>query len=122
MSSAEFARITRELYAINETVQIVANANSVKFSVTNETIGGGFTYEPNDSDSLEQKVEITSDTTVDLSFALRYLTMFTKASTVGQQVSLYLSKEFPLMVEYKLASLGVLKFYLAPRISDNEEK
>ena len=122
MSSSEFARITRELYAINETVQIVADKNSVKFSVANETIGGGFTYEPNDSDSLEQKVTITSDTTVDLSFALRYLTMFTKASTVGQQVSLYLSKEFPLMVEYKLASLGVLKFYLAPRISDNEEK
>ena len=122
MSSSEFARIARELYAINETVQIVADKNSVKFSVANETIGGGFTYEPNDSDSLEQKVTITSDTTVDLSFALRYLTMFTKASTVGQQVSLYLSKEFPLMVEYKLASLGVLKFYLAPRISDNEEK
>ena len=91
MSSSEFARITRELNAISETVQIVVDKNFVKFSVANETIGGGFTYEPNDSDSLEQKLVITSDSKVDLAFALRYLTMFTKASTVGQQVSLYLS-------------------------------
>ena len=84
MSSSEFARITRELYAINETVQIVVDKNFVKFSVANETIGGGFTYEPNDSDSLEQKLVITSDSKVDLAFALRYLTMFTKASTIGQ--------------------------------------
>ena len=58
---------------------------------------------------------------VNLAFALRYLNMFTKASAIGQQVSLYLSKEFPLMVQYQLGELGVLKFYLAPRISDNDE-
>ena len=48
--------------------------------------------------------------------------MFTKASSIGQQVTLYISKEFPLMAEYKLAELGVLKFYLAPRISEDENK
>ena len=122
MSSAEFARITRELYAINETVNISTDKAVVKFSVNNESIGGGFKLEANDSDNLEQKVVIESEQDVSLSFALRYLTMFTKASTVGQQVNLYLSKEYPLMVEYKLMQLGVLKFYLAPRISDNEEK
>ncbi len=47
--------------------------------------------------------------------------MFTKASSIGQQVSLFLSKEFQLIVQYKLAELGVLKFYLAPRTSDNDE-
>ena len=47
--------------------------------------------------------------------------MFTKASTLSPLVSLYLSTEFPLMVEYKLAQLGVLKFYLAPRISDDNK-
>ena len=47
--------------------------------------------------------------------------MFTKASSLSPLVSLYLSVEFPLMVEYKLAQLGVLKFYLAPRISDDNK-
>ena len=77
LSSSEFTRICRELYSLNETVN--------------------------------------------LAFALRYLNMFTKASSLSPLVSLYLSVEFPLMVEYKLAQLGVLKFYLAPRISDDNK-
>ena len=121
MSSSEFARICRELYAINETVNIEADGNCVKFYVNNENIGGGFTLEANDSENPELQCKIETDTNVNLAFALRYLNMFTKASSIGQQVNLYLSKEFPLMVQYKLAELGVLKFYLAPRISENDE-
>ena len=54
MSSSEFARICRELYAINETVNIEADGNCVKFYVNNENIGGGFTLEavPSDNKSI----------------------------------------------------------------------
>jgi proliferating cell nuclear antigen len=121
MSSSEFSRICRELYSINETVNIEADKNYIKFYVNNENIGGGFTLESNDSDNTELQCKIETDNVVNLAFALRYLNMFTKASSIGQQVNLFLSKEFPLMVQYKLAELGVLKFYLAPRISENDE-
>ena len=120
MSSSEFSRICRELYAINETVNIEADKNYIKFYVNNENIGGGFTLESNDSDNMDLQCKIETDSVVNLAFALRYLNMFTKASSIGQQVSLFLSKEYPLMVQYKLAELGVLKFYLAPRISEND--
>ena len=122
MSSSEFSRICKELYAINETVNIEADKNYIKFYVNNENIGGGFTLESNDSENVEFQCKIETDSVVNLAFALRYLNMFTKASSIGQQVNLFLSKEFPLMVQYKLAELGVLKFYLAPRISDDENK
>ena len=111
----------RELYVINETVNIEADKNYIKFYVNNENIGGGFTLEANDSDNTDLQCRIETNSVVNLAFALRYLNMFTKASSIGQQVSLFLSKEFPLIVQYKLAELGVLKFYLAPRISDNDE-
>ena len=122
MSSSEFSRICRELYAINETVNIEVDKNYIKFYVNNESIGGGFTLESNDSENedLQCKIE-TEGNVINLAFALRYLNMFTKASSIGQQVNLYLSKEYPLMVQYKLAELGVLKFYLAPRISNEDE-
>ena len=122
MSSSEFSRICRELYAINETVNIEVDKNYIKFYVNNENIGGGFTLEANDSESedLQCKIE-TEGNNINLAFALRYLNMFTKASAIGQQVNLYLSKEFPLLVQYKLAELGVLKFYLAPRINNEDE-
>ena len=121
MLKNNFFWICRELYVINETVNIEADKNYIKFYVNNENIGGGFTLEANDSDNTDLQCRIETNSVVNLAFALRYLNMFTKASSIGQQVSLFLSKEFPLIVQYKLAELGVLKFYLAPRISDNEE-
>ena len=121
MSSSEFSRICRELYAINETVNIEVDKGYIKFHVNNESIGGGFTLESNDSDNPDLYCKIETKSEVNLAFALRYLNMFTKASSIEHQVILFLSKEYPLIVQYKLAELGVLKFYLAPRISDNDE-
>ena len=121
MSSGEFTRICRELYSLNETVNIETTKNVIKFGVNSESVGGMIKIEENDSENLDEQTLINvEDEGVNLAFALRYLNMFTKASSLSQQVSLYLSKEFPLMVEYKLQQLGVLKFYLAPRISNDE--
>ena len=121
LSSSEFTRICRELYSLNETVNIETTKDSIKFSVNSESVGGSIKLEKNDSSNLEEKCSIEVVENVNLAFALRYLNMFTKASTLSPLVSLYLSTEFPLMVEYKLAQLGVLKFYLAPRISDDNK-
>ena len=121
MSSSEFTRICRELYSLNETVNIETTKDSIKFSVNSENIGGSIKIEENDSGNQDEQCNIQVEETVNLAFALRYLNMFTKASSLSPQVTLYLSVEYPLMVEYKLAQLGVLKFYLAPRISDDNK-
>ena len=121
MSSNEFTRICRELYSLNETVNIETTKTSIKFGVSGENVGGSIKIEADVSANLDEQTEIKVEEGVNLAFALRYLNMFTKASTLSQQVSLYLSVEFPLMVEYKLQQLGVLKFYLAPRISDDSK-
>jgi proliferating cell nuclear antigen len=121
MSSSEFTRICRELYSLNETVNIETTKDSIKFSVNSENIGGSIKIEENDSGNQDEQCNIQVEETVNLAFALRYLNMFTKASSLSPQVTLYLSVEFPLMVEYKLAQLGILKFYLAPRISDDNK-
>jgi proliferating cell nuclear antigen len=55
---------------------------------------------------------------VNLSFACRYLNLFSKVSSIAGVVVLNMSQETPLMVEYGLPSnLGYLRFYLAPKIS-----
>lgn len=121
MSSVEFTRICRELYSLNETVNIETTKTSIKFSVSSEAVGGSIKIENNDSANLEEQTVIDVEESVNLAFALRYLNLFTKASSLSQQVTLYLSVEFPLMVEYKLDQLGEVKFYLAPRISDENK-
>ena len=121
MSSYQFSKICKELISITDIVDIEVDTNYIKFSVDGKSIIGGITLENNNSDDLDLQCEIKTNTKINLSFSLRYLNMFTKASTVGKQVNLFLSEKFPLLVEYKIGELGFLKFYLSPRIPDNEE-
>jgi proliferating cell nuclear antigen len=58
---------------------------------------------------------------VSLTFALRYMNSFTKASSLSEQVTLSLSSELPVVVEYKIAEMGYVRFYLAPKIEEDEE-
>ena len=64
------------------------------------------------------QVEVTFDEPVALNFALRYLNFFTKASPLSGTVLLSLSKDVPLVVEYRIEDLGHIRFYLAPKIED----
>ena len=121
MSSYQFSKICKELNSITDIVDIEVDTNYIKFSVDGKSIIGGITLGNNNSDDLDLQCEIKTNTKINLSFSLRYLNMFTKASTVGKQVNLFLSEKFPLLVEYKIGELGFLKFYLSPRIPDNEE-
>jgi proliferating cell nuclear antigen len=59
------------------------------------------------------------DEPVSLSFAARYLNLFSKAGSLANQVVLNLSNETPLMVNFILPSgNGELKYYLAPKITE----
>lgn len=120
ISSNEFSKICKDLYSLSETVNIETTKQFIKFSVNNDSIKGGVTIEANESALQEEQCVIHSDADVNLAFALRYLNMFTKAGQLSPQVSLYLSTEFPLMIEFKITELGTLRFYLAPRISDDK--
>jgi proliferating cell nuclear antigen len=84
MNSNEFTRICRELYALSETVVIETNKHFVKFMVTGEVVGGTIKIESGDDNDTAINVEES----VNLSFALRYLNMFTKAASLSENVKI----------------------------------
>ena len=67
-------------------------------------------------DKPELNVEIALSEPVALTFSLKYLVNFCKASGLSSTVKLCLSNEVPLLVEYTLASNSYLRFYLAPKV------
>lgn len=71
-----------------------------------------------DSDRKEDMTTLEVSDNVQQQFALRYLNMFNKASNLSSFTRLCLHQEQPLVVEYKIDNLGVLKYFLAPKISD----
>jgi proliferating cell nuclear antigen len=126
LPSAEFKRICADLSAFGETVTISASKEGIAFNVSGD-IGTGNIILRQGAGAVDVKREGSSDGVkiemsdeVSLTFALRYLNYFTKASTLSSQVTLRLTDESPLMVEYLIDDLGHLRFYLAPKI-DNEE-
>ena len=72
----------------------------------------------NESEKREDQTFLEVQEPVSQQFALRYLNMFNKAATISTFTRLCLHQEQPLVVEFKIDNLGVLKYFLAPKISD----
>jgi proliferating cell nuclear antigen len=70
--------------------------------------------------NLDNAVMITLEEMVTQTFSLRYLNNFTKATGLSDKVTLRMGAEVPLEVEYKIADFGSLRYYLAPKIDDDE--
>jgi len=120
MPSAEFQRICRDLTILGDTVVIAATKEGVKFSVNGHLGNGNISLrtsgdvDENEKDSISIEVQEP----VQLTFALQYLNFFTKATALSDTVSLSMSKEVPLVVEYRIEDTGYLRYYLAPKIED----
>ncbi|PYH44180.1 proliferating cell nuclear antigen [Aspergillus saccharolyticus JOP 1030-1] len=120
MPAAEFQRICRDLMALSESVVIEATKEGVKFSCQGDIGSGSVTVRQHSNvDKPEQNVSIALSEPVALTFSLKYLVNFCKATNLSNKVTLCLSQEVPLLVEYGLGS-GHLRFYLAPKIGDEE--
>lgn len=148
MPSAEFRRICTDLMAMSESgmaasyiyihlhnhvrvsanrgwrgiVTIEAAKDGVKFSCNGDIGNGSVTLRNHTNvEKPQESVEISLSEPVSLTFSLKYLTNFCKASTLSAQVKICLSNEVPLLVEYNLAGSDTannshLRFYLAPKV------
>merc|ERR1712227_356591 len=110
MPSQEFARICKDLSNIGESVQITVTKAGVTFSAQGAIV-----------DKEEESIIIDMQEAVNLTFGLRYLNFFTKATPLSSQVILSLSPEVPLVVEYDIDDIGHVKYFLAPKIEDEDE-
>ena len=45
-----------------------------------------------------------------------------QATGLSPQVTLSMSKELPVVVEYRIADMGYVRYYLAPKIEDEAEE
>ena len=72
------------------------------------------------ADKPEEEVVIELENPVSLTFALKYLSNFAKATPLSQSVRLCMSNNHPLCVEYIIKDSGHIRFYLAPKIEEDQ--
>ena len=123
MNSEEFQRIIRDLQALGDTCTLAVTKEGIRFSATGEIGTGNILIRANSAAEKEKDyVIIDMEEPVELNFALRYLNFFTKATPLSDQVLICLSPDVPMVVEYPIEEIGYVKFYLAPKIEEDEEE
>jgi len=120
MPSSEFKRICADLSSIGDTVTISVSKDGVKFATTGDIGQANITCRQNTSVDKDNQTIIDLQEPVTLTFALRYLNSFTKATPLAPMVQLQMSKELPVVVQYLIADMGYVRYYLAPKIEDEE--
>ena len=121
MPSQEFARICRDLAQFGESVVITCTKEGVRFSASGDSGSANIKLAQTSSvDKEDEAVSIEMQEPVTLTFACQYLNSFTKATPLSSQVCLSMSADVPLVVEYQIPDLGHIRYYLAPKIEDDE--
>lgn len=113
LPSAEFQRICRDLSQIGDSVQITCTKDGVRFSASGDLGTGNVKLSQTANvDKEEEAVIIEMQEAVSLTFALRYLNSFTKATPLSAQVQLSMSADVPLGKHRFLLSFYMIIQYL----------
>ncbi|CAN0855126.1 Proliferating cell nuclear antigen [Linum grandiflorum] len=119
MPSAEFTRICNDLATFGDTVVISVTGDGVRFSTRGDI--GSANVVPIAVHMPEEVTIIEMNEPVTLTFALRYMNSFTKAAPLSGTVTLSLAPDHPMAVEYEIPELGYIRFYLAPKLDEDQE-
>ena len=123
LSCSEFQKVCKDLSQFGDTVKISVDKKTVTFAVTGSNTDAHYTYSQFESAGKGgSQVTITCEEKIEQSFALRYLNFFTKAAPLSENVKLCLANDRPFLVRFDLEDeAGSIKYYLAPKVDEDEE-
>ncbi|KAL7566343.1 hypothetical protein ACA910_015051 [Epithemia clementina (nom. ined.)] len=123
MPSSEFQRIARDMQVLGDTCTISCTKEGIAFSAAGDIGTGKILIGSNTAaEKDEEQVTIDMEEPVELQFALRYLNMFTKATPLSPVVNISMSPNVPIVIEYPIGEVGFVKFFLAPKIEEDDEQ
>lgn len=74
-----------------------------------------------DDEKHEPKLFLDVKEGLELSFATQYLKKFTAAGPLSKYVMVSMSEDVPMVITYDIDGLGHLKYFLAPKIEDDDD-
>lgn len=124
LPSSTFQRLCRDMQNVAPLITIESSNNMLTLSCTGDfasqtTVLGG---ENSQGDAAEMVIASASSEVIRGTYSLKYLTLFGRASSLSNAVTLFIKKAHPLVIEYNAGSLGSLKFLLTPVLDDAEEE
>lgn len=113
LPSAYFQKLTRDMSNLSDTITITSHGSTLLLAckgthVSQETLIG----------ETDNCMIVENNTTEVISgiYPLRYVSLFSKASSMASTIQLFMKRGLPLILQYQCASLGILQFCVAEKI------
>ncbi|KAJ1675586.1 hypothetical protein EV182_000985 [Spiromyces aspiralis] len=124
ISSAEFAKICRDLSGLGQSMVIDVTKEGVRFSAGGE-IGNGSVMIKQGAASIDDEkgaiyTRINMREPVSVTLSLKFLNNITKATPLSETLEIHMTDDLPVLFQYNIGEIGHLGFYLAPQIPDEE--
>lgn len=115
--TVEFQKIVRDLSIVGDTCELRVDKEGVVFTASGDMGDASFALVR----GREEKEDVFIEGEGRGRFSTKYLQLFAKATPLCRSLSMNLPVGAPLCLEYRMAELGTLRYYLAPKIEDDEE-
>ena len=113
LPSGDFQKIIRDMINIGENMEITSIGNQLKL-VCNGEFAHQETILGETNNGLKFSTTQSPELPIQGIFSLKYLLLFTKCTNLCNQIHLYIKNDYPLIIQYAVASLGTIKLCLAP--------
>ena len=115
LNSSAFDKVLSDVQVVSEYISIESDSKRVEFSGKGDSGQANIILEAGSAGVEELEVKENSKAT----YSLDYLTRITKAiSIAGGSISAEYSSKMPLRLEFRMANIARIHFYLAPRVQD----
>jgi proliferating cell nuclear antigen len=115
LSSAAFDKVLSDVQVVSEFISLESKAGKINFAGRGNSGEASVTLESGNEGLEELVVKEDSKAT----YSLDYLSKITKAVVaMGGSVVAEYSSKMPLRLEFRIANVGRIHFYLAPRVQD----
>jgi proliferating cell nuclear antigen PCNA len=124
MDSQEFNKLCREMNSIADYVEIKCLSDKIIFTCIGEAANRKTTYRTANDEDDEESVLVNinhASTKVDDApeivqgiFELKNLVLFSKCTTLCNNIEIYMKNDYPLVIKYTVATLGRILLCLTP--------
>lgn len=122
MPSNDLHTLCKQYKEFADKIDIKSVGDKVIFSFQGDETNGTSTLHNNENGLIVQRC-IDEDGNCDeeivqAKFLLKYLVLFSKAYNLSNTVEILIKNDYPMVLKYSIADLGILKFCLAPMVED----
>ncbi|ELQ74933.1 DNA polymerase delta processivity factor (proliferating cell nuclear antigen) [Trachipleistophora hominis] len=116
MKCSDFLYMRKAVGNFSEYIQMNACKTCINFSQKGEIIDSNMKFKAPETGKFDMKLNVTEDVWVEI--PMKYINCITKTAGFCQTVKICLGNNAPVFFEFMVGDYGHIRYYIAPKISD----